>query len=118
MAAAKSKSEPTRILVLGGGYVGLYTAYGLQKMLRANEASVTVVDPQPHMTYAPFLPEAAAGAIEPRHVVVPLRRALKHCHVLTARVTKISHAEKKVVVETPHGDLEDIEYDVLVVAIG
>ena len=48
MAAAKS--EPTRILVLGGGYVGLYTAYGLQKMLRANEASVTVVDPQPHKT--------------------------------------------------------------------
>ncbi|MGH3951508.1 MAG: NAD(P)/FAD-dependent oxidoreductase, partial [Pseudonocardiaceae bacterium] len=69
-----TKSEPTRILILGGGYVGLYTALGLQKKLRANEASVTVVDPQPHMTYQPFLPEAAAGAIEPRHVVVPLRR--------------------------------------------
>src|SRR5690349_10978141 len=90
------KSEPTRILILGGGYVGLYTAYGLQKMLRANEASVTVVDPQPHMTYAPFLPEAAAGAIEPRHVVVPLRRVLKRCHVLTARVTKIENERKAV----------------------
>jgi len=114
----RGKSAPTRILILGGGYVGLYTALGLQRRLRGGEASVTVVDPQPHMTYQPFLPEAAAGAIEPRHVVVPLRRALRHCHVLTARVTKISHGEKKVVVEAPDGHLEDIEYDVLVVAIG
>jgi NADH dehydrogenase len=105
-------------LILGGGYVGLYTALGLQRKLRGGEASVTVVDPQPHMTYQPFLPEAAAGAIEPRHVVVPLRRALKRCHVLTARVTKISHGEKKVTVEAPDGHVEDIEYDVLVVALG
>jgi NADH dehydrogenase len=116
MAAAKS--EPTRILILGGGYVGLYTAFGLQKMLRANEASVTVVDPQPHMTYQPFLPEAAAGAIEPRHVVVPLRRVLKRCHVLTARVTKIEHERKAVTVEAADGHVEQLSYDVLVVALG
>ncbi|WP_020670344.1 NAD(P)/FAD-dependent oxidoreductase [Amycolatopsis nigrescens] len=115
---AGKKSEPTRILVLGGGYVGLYTALGLQKMLRANEASVTVVDPQPHMTYQPFLPEAAAGAIEPRHVVVPLRRALKRCHVLTARVTDIEHEHKSVTVEAADGHVEQLSYDVLVVALG
>ncbi|NKQ56651.1 NAD(P)/FAD-dependent oxidoreductase [Amycolatopsis sp. K13G38] len=116
MAAAKS--EPTRILILGGGYVGLYTALGLQKKLRANEASVTIVDPQPHMTYQPFLPEAAAGAIEPRHVVVPLRRVLKRCHVLTARVNKIEHARKSVTVEAADGHIEQLNYDVLVVALG
>ena len=38
-----------------------------------------VVDPQPHMTYQPFLPEAAAGNISPRHTVVPLRRELRRC---------------------------------------
>ena len=42
-----------------------------------------VVDPQPNMTYQPFLPEAAAGSVEPRHVVVPLRRVLKKCRVIT-----------------------------------
>jgi NADH dehydrogenase len=115
---ARGKSGATRILVLGGGYVGLYTALGLQRKLRGNEASVTVVDTQPHMTYQPFLPEAAAGAIEPRHVVVPLRRALKRCHVLTVRVTGISHADKKVTVEAPDGHLEELDYDVLVVALG
>jgi NADH dehydrogenase len=87
-------------------------------MLRANEASVTVVDPQPHMTYAPFLPEAAAGAIEPRHVVVPLRRTLKRCHVLTARVTKVDHESKSVTVEAADGHIEQLSYDVLVVALG
>ncbi|NIJ10647.1 NADH dehydrogenase [Saccharomonospora amisosensis] len=112
------KSEPTRILILGGGYVGLYTALGLQKRLRANEASVTIVDPQPHMTYQPFLPEAAAGAIEPRHVVVPLRRSLQRCHVLTARVTKIDHERKNVTVEAADGHIEQLSYDVLVVALG
>lgn len=112
------KSGPTRIVILGGGYVGLYTALGLQRKLRAGEASVTVIDPQPHMTYQPFLPEAAAGSIEPRHVVVPLRRVLKRCHILNVRVTKIEHGRRTVTVEKPGGVTEEIDYDVLVVALG
>jgi NADH:ubiquinone reductase (H+-translocating) len=115
---AGGKSQPTRILILGGGYVGMYTALGLQKKLRLKEASVTVVDPQPHMTYQPFLPEAAAGSIDPRHVVVPLRRTLKRCHVVTARVKQIEHARKMVTVEAIDGHIEEIHYDVLVVALG
>jgi len=107
-----------RIVILGGGYVGLYTALGLQRRLRAGEASVTVIDPQPHMTYQPFLPEAAAGAIEPRHVVVPLRRVLKRCHVLNLRVSKIEAARRTVTVDKPDGTTDEIEYDVLVVALG
>jgi NADH:ubiquinone reductase (H+-translocating) len=115
---AAGKSQPTRILVLGGGYVGMYTALGLQKKLRLNEASVTVVDPQPHMTYQPFLPEAAAGSIDPRSVVVPLRPTLRRCHVVTARVKRIEHARKMVTVEAIDGHIEEIGYDVLVVALG
>src|SRR3954454_8518712 len=102
----RGKSAPTRILILGGGYVGLYTALGLQRKLRSLEASVTVVDPQPHMTYQPFLPEAAAGSIEPRHVVVPLRKVLRRCHVLTGRVTKLEHANKTATVELLDGHVQ------------
>lgn len=96
----------------------MYTALGLQKKLRFNEASVTVVDPQPHMTYQPFLPEAAAGSIDPRSVVVPLRTTLRRCHVVTARVQQIDHARRMVTVEGLDGHLEQIGYDVLVVALG
>ncbi len=50
-----------RIVVVGGGYVGMYTSLRLQKKLRKGEAEITVIDPQSHMTYQPFLPEAAAA---------------------------------------------------------
>ncbi|MCW2631779.1 MAG: hypothetical protein JWR88_741 [Pseudonocardia sp.] len=107
-----------RIVVVGGGYVGMYTALRLQKRLRSDEASVTVVDPLSHMTYQPFLPEAAAGSIEPRHVVVPLRKVLKRCKVLTGRVTGISHATHEVTVAAAAGHTVTLDYDYLVVAPG
>ena len=108
----------TRIVVVGGGYVGMYTALRLQKKLRRGEAEITVIDPQPHMTYQPFLPEAAAGSIEPRHVVVPLRRVLRRCQILTGRVMAISHERRDVTVELAAGHITTVGYDVLVVAPG
>ncbi|WP_344415060.1 NAD(P)/FAD-dependent oxidoreductase [Pseudonocardia ailaonensis] len=107
-----------RIVVVGGGYVGMYTALRLQKKLRRGEAEITVIDPQSHMTYQPFLPEAAAGSIEPRHVVVPLHKVLQGCRVLNGRVTAISDADKQVTVVTAAGSTELLGYDVLVVAPG
>jgi NADH:quinone reductase (non-electrogenic) len=108
----------TRIVVVGGGYVGMYTALRLQKKLRRGEAEVTVIDPQPNMTYQPFLPEAAAGSIEPRHVVVPLRKVLRKCHHLTGRVTSINHAARELTAELISGTVTTLGYDVLVVAPG
>jgi NADH dehydrogenase FAD-containing subunit len=106
------------ILVVGGGYVGLYTALRLQKKLSRGRAEIVVVDPQPHMTYQPFLPEAAAGSVEPRHVVVPLRPTLKHCRVITGAVTGLRHAEKRAQVAPVEGPPFTVSYDVLVMAAG
>jgi NADH:ubiquinone reductase (H+-translocating) len=107
-----------RILILGGGYVGMYTAWRLQKKLNWGEASVTIVDPRSSMTYQPFLPEIAAGAIEPRHAVVSLRKLLKHCTVITGRVEHIDHARRCVDINPPEGPGFEFEYDILVVALG
>lgn len=106
------------ILIAGGGYVGMYTALGLQRRLRAGEARVTLVDPRPNMTYQPFLPEAAAGSLEPRHVVVPLRRTLKGTDVVTGRVVGIDHAHKVATIEPSEGATYQIAYDILVSALG
>jgi NADH dehydrogenase len=106
------------VLVVGGGYVGLYTALRLQKKLSRGRAEIVVVDPQPHMTYQPFLPEAAAGSVEPRHVVVPLRRTLPRCRVVTGAVTGLSHAEKRARIAPIEGEPYELRYDVLVMAAG
>ncbi len=108
----------TRILIVGGGYVGMYTALGLQRRLSRGAADITLVDPQSNMTYQPFLPEAAAGSVEPRHVVVPLRKVLRKCTVLTGAVTQISHATRTVTIQPATGDPFGREYDLLVVCPG
>jgi NADH dehydrogenase len=115
---ANEVSHRPVILIVGGGYVGLYTALRLQRKLSRGRAEIVVVDPQPHMTYQPFLPEAAAGSVEPRHVVVPLRRTLRHCRVITGAVTGLTHAEKRARIAPVEGQQFDLSYDVLVMAAG
>src|SRR3954452_15338294 len=110
--------ERPHVLIVGGGYVGMYTALRLQKKLRRNEAQITVVDPQNYMTYQPFLPETAAGSLEPRHVVVPLRKVLKHCKVITGMVTGVDHARRIATVLPVEGPEEQVAYDQIVVAPG
>lgn len=107
-----------RILVLGAGYAGMYTAYRLQSKLRRGEASVTVVDERPYLTYQPFLPETASGGLEPRHVVAPLRAILKRCQVLTGTARSIDPEARAVTVSVPDGHDLQLGYDVLVLALG
>ncbi|WP_258015844.1 NAD(P)/FAD-dependent oxidoreductase [Streptomyces sp. AJS327] len=113
-----STTERPRILVVGGGYVGLYAARRILKKMRYGEATVTVVDPRSYMTYQPFLPEAAAGSISPRHVVVPLRRVLPGAEVLTGRVTSIDQDRKVASVAPLVGDAYELPFDYLVIAMG
>ncbi|MEV5547958.1 NAD(P)/FAD-dependent oxidoreductase [Streptomyces sp. NPDC052309] len=119
--------ERARILVVGGGYVGMYTALRLQRKLkgelRRGEAEITVVSPDPYMTYQPFLPEAAAGNISPRHVVVPLRRVLDRCRVVVGEARSIDHEARTASITTLATEEEGtgarpLSYDELVLAPG
>src|SRR4051795_5709481 len=112
------RPQRPHVLVIGGGYVGMYTALRLQRRLKSGEASITVVDPLSYMTYQPFLPEAGAGNLEPRHVVVPLRRVLRRCQVLSGRIASINHGRRTARVEPHEGGGFDLSYDVLVLAPG
>ncbi|MCX4824114.1 NAD(P)/FAD-dependent oxidoreductase [Streptomyces sp. NBC_01142] len=119
--------EPARILVVGGGYVGMYTALRLQRKLKPElargEVEIVVVTPEPYMTYQPFLPEAAAGSISPRHVVVPLRRVLGRCKIVIGQAKAVDHAKRTATVATlatveeGTGPIE-MTYDELVIAPG
>lgn len=108
----------TKILIVGGGYAGFYTAWKLEKYLRPGEAEVTIVDPRPYMQYLPFLPEVAAGSIEPRHAVVSRRRHLNRTHEIAGKVTTICHEDRKAHIRLTTGEEFDFEYDHIVVTTG
>ncbi|MFK4267578.1 NAD(P)/FAD-dependent oxidoreductase [Streptomyces milbemycinicus] len=106
------------ILIVGGGYAGFYTAWGLEKKLRHGEARVTVVDPRPYMTYQPFLPEVLAGSVEARHAAVSLRRHLRRTRVVAGTVTEIRNSGRTVTVRPERGPDHQLSYDMLVVTAG
>jgi NADH dehydrogenase FAD-containing subunit len=113
-----SDANAPHILIVGGGYVGMYTALRLQRRLRRGEATITVVASQPNMTYQPFLAEAASGLVEPRQVVVPLRRVLRRCRVLSGEVSTVDHPRRVATVALSGGEQLGLHYDVLVLASG
>jgi NADH:ubiquinone reductase (H+-translocating) len=110
------------ILIVGGGYVGMYTALRLQRKLRKplkkGSVRITVIDPQSYMTYQPFLPEAAAGNVQPRHMVASLRRLLPKVRILNGVVTKVNHGAKQVTFQPAEGEERELGYDVIVMAAG
>ncbi|WP_223405639.1 NAD(P)/FAD-dependent oxidoreductase [Occultella gossypii] len=116
-AAGRTRKVP-RILILGGGYVGLYTARQIRKRLGRREAAIVMVDPRPYMTYQPFLPEAAAGSLEPRHVVAPHRRLLRGSTLLSGSVSALDHANRRATINPTEGEPYEISYDQVVLALG
>jgi NADH dehydrogenase len=109
---------PQRILIIGGGYAGFYSAWKLEKLLRKDEAEITLVDPLPYMTYQPFLPEVAAGSIEPRHVIVSHRQHLRKTTLIAGSMTKVNHKQKKVTVAVFGGKKRVLEYDQIIMTAG
>ena len=108
----------SRILIVGGGYIGMYSARHLERRLRGTAHTLTLVSPENHMTYQPFLPEVASGLIDPRAVVVPLRRVLKRTDLILGEVTRIDHGAKRVTVQLAGGAAREVPYDVLIVGAG
>ncbi|WP_298183270.1 NAD(P)/FAD-dependent oxidoreductase [Saccharomonospora sp.] len=109
---------PKRILIAGGGYVGLYTALRLQKNMRPGEVEVTVVNPENFMVYRPLLPEVASGTLEPRHAVVPLRAVLRKARFVSGALTELDTARQVTTVQPPAGPPLEFEYDELVLGMG
>lgn len=109
----------TRVLFLGGGYIGLYGALELRKRVAREDVEIALVDPRPYMTYWAFLPEAAAGSLEPRHVVTSLRRELKDVQVITGKVVGVDHANRRASIQPLTDDPPyELTYDHVVVGLG
>lgn len=108
----------TRVLIVGGGYVGVYTALRLTAQLSQDEAEITLVDPENFMVYRPLLAEVASGTLEPRHAVVPLRAALRRVRVVSARLTGLDPKAKVATMAASDDHPMSFEYDHLVLGVG
>jgi NADH:ubiquinone reductase (H+-translocating) len=98
-------------LVLGGGFGGAHVARLVGK------DGATIVSPEGSMLYTPLLPEVAAGALEARHAVVPLRQMCPDAEIVRGRAVGLDEDAHNVMVETELGPLE-IGYERLVIALG
>jgi NADH dehydrogenase len=107
------------VVIAGGGFGGFYTARTLAKVLEPHSAQVRLVTADNFMLYTPLLPGAAAGTLEPRHVVVPLREELDaSVHLRLARITGATPERNVLHLRSLDGHAEDLPYDQLVVAVG
>jgi NADH dehydrogenase len=107
------------VVIAGGGFGGFYTARTLSKVLEPHSARVQLVTSDNFMLYTPLLPGAAAGTLEPRHVVVPLREELdRSIHLRVAHITGASPERNVIHVRALDGHEEDLAYDQLVVSVG
>jgi NADH:quinone reductase (non-electrogenic) len=106
------------VVILGGGFGGLYAARTLERKLPPQAAKVTIVTDVNFMLYTPLLPGAAAGTLEPRHVVVPLREHLRRTDLVLGQVTGADPDRRVVSVTTAEGEQRELAYDHLIVAVG
>jgi len=119
-AIAVPSTEKKRILILGGGFAGAYTALNLEKQL-VNEPSyeVALITRENFVLFTPMLHEVAGSDVAVTDIVQPLRKMLRHTRVAIADVEAIDLSRKYV--RARHPDLPnpyDIPYDQLVLALG
>ena len=110
--------QKKRILILGGGFGGLYTALEFEKR-RDPSVDVTLVSDENFFLFTPMLHEVAASDLDVTHIVNPLRKMLRHVRVFCGEVRSVDVAQRRVVVG--HGfdaHAHSLEYDHLVLALG
>jgi NADH dehydrogenase len=106
------------VVIAGGGFGGFYAARRLEKVLPRQSARVTLLSDVNFLLYTPLLPGAAAGTLEPRHVVVPLREELHHTNIRLGRVTGLDADARRLQFKGPLDTDESLSYDQLILAIG
>lgn len=106
------------ILVLGAGFAGFTVARELRRDAASHRIRLTVVDPQPFLTYKPLLPEVAGGETQARDSVVPLRRPLRDADLVSGSLASLDPDARLAVVRSLDGTERALHYDHVVVAVG
>ncbi len=106
------------VVIVGGGFAGAACARRLEALLPTQSARLQLVNDVNFILYTPFLPEAAAGLLEPRHVVTPLREILDRTYLRLGAVCGHDPAARTVELRTHEGESEQLRYDQLILSVG
>jgi len=120
IARVTRKPRKKRIVILGGGFGGVYAAMQLEKLLaRENAVEVCLVSRDNFFLFTPMLHEIAASDLEITNIVNPLRKLLRQIEVIVGDVRQIDLPAKRVLISCdPHDYPQQIGYDHLVLALG
>lgn len=119
MATNVPAGAKRRVVILGGGFGGAYAAQELCRLLSRSDFEVTLIDRNNYLLFYPLLVEAGVGVIEPRHVVVPLRKFMRGGDFRMAEVLGVDFAEQQVEFKVIGSDLpERMHYDHLIFGLG
>ena len=112
-------ADAHRIVILGGGFAGLYAALELEKALPANNIRVTIVNRENFFLFTPMLHEVAAGDLDPTNIVSPVRKLLKRVSFFEGQARAINLEKRTVTLEHGFdGHRHEIGYDQIVLALG
>src|SRR5215831_8393232 len=113
------RAKKTQILILGGGFGGVFTAKNLEKLFPwKSNVQITLVSRDNFFLMTPLLFEAMSGTIELRHCSVPIRDFLRSTSFIEANVTQIDLESRTVSAAVPEGEGYCLQYDQLVLALG
>ena len=117
MRAMNDQDHRRRVVIIGGGFAGLFAA----RALRRAPVQVTLIDRRQHHLFQPLLYQCATGILSEGKITAPLRNVLrKHRNVecVLAEVTGIDPGRRQVLARRPLGDQAEFGYDYLIVAAG
>jgi len=118
-----TSSLPTRILILGGGFGGVYAALTLEKILKRElkrgEIEIALVSRDNYLTFQPMLPEVVSGSIGILDTITPIRRLCPRTDLYTRAIEEIDLERRRVTLAAGVGSRQlRLEYDHLVIALG
>src|SRR5947209_19536854 len=115
-----NKPRKKRIVILGGGFGGVYAAIHLEKLLaRIDSVEICLVSRDNYFLFTPMLHEIAASDLEITNIVNPLRKLLRKVDVLVGDVNQIDLRNKRVLISRGYRKpLQKLDYDHLLIALG
>src|SRR5687768_9756536 len=111
--------KKTRVVVLGGGFAGVYTAKYLTELRGRRDVEVELLSEENYFVFQPLLPEVAAGGISATHVVNPIRELVPHARFRCCRIRHVDLQNQTVLVSQGQGrEVVAVPYDHLVFCLG